>query len=346
MYTTDQVKPYLQHNDSIVGNGAIQYFAESFQYPSGLTEDVLDRVRRSSNPDSIYLHLAYPFPKTAATAAEIVDLLGKASLKGNTRIHLTQMLLASEPSLLSPLLDKLKALSPDAGNKAEEHIRIGQLGQSELKEAFEQMILASRGLDYGDLEFDYLDYMAGEAAKKSAFSPEEILNKLESAEPDDTENYESVYFAQLAGRMKLSSAVPILIDYLGASNDLLAEQACDALVRIADDAIVDKIAARYASEQDDYFKLYAADCLGRIPVPAAESAVIGLLQKEKNMTHATKFAGSLCFMGSKQSIPVVAKLIEAGYDDEFLDLREPLYINCVMNEVHLPQLDVWRKTFL
>lgn len=346
MYTPDQVKPYLHHNDSIVSNGAIQYFAESFQYPKGLTEELIAKVSEGLLPDAIYLHLAYAFPQTAATASEILDLLSKGTVKGNSRIHLTQMLLGSDSAILSPLLDKLKQLSPDAGIKAEEHIRIGQMNPQELKEAFEQMIAASRGLDYGDLEFDYLDYMASEVAKKAAFTPDEVIDKLDSAEPDNTENYEPVYFAQVAGRMKLKAAVPQLIDFLGASNDLLAEQACDALVRIASDEAVSKLAARYQTEQDDYFKLYAADCLGRIPAPSAESAVIGLLQKERNLTHATKLAGSLCFMGSKQSIPVVAKLIETGYDDEFLDLREPLYINCIINDVSLPQLEGWRKTFL
>lgn len=346
MYTTTQVQPFLLHQDPIISNGAIQYFAETFQYPKGLMQDVLAKVQSSSNPDSVYLHMAASFPQTPETAAKIIDMLSDPEFKGNSKIHLTQILLGASPELLAPLLEQIKEISRDAATKVEEHIRIGQMEKAELKTAFEQMIAASRGLDYGDLEFDYLDYITAEAAKKEALTADEVIEKLDSTDPDDTQNYESVYFTQLAGRMKLTAAVPRLIEYLGAANDLLAEQAADALVRIGTDEIVSKLAARYESEQDDYFKLYAADCLGRIPAPSAESAVISLLQKEKNLTFATKLAAGLCFMGSKESIPVVAKLIEAGYDDEFLDLREPLYINCVINEVELPELEAWRKSFL
>ncbi|WP_223070391.1 HEAT repeat domain-containing protein [Paenibacillus caui] len=346
MHTSEQVIPYLQHDDSIVSNGAIQYFAETFNYADGIMKLLLSKLRSSANPDQTYLHMAYQFPQTSSTVAEIMDMLRSGSVKGNARVHLAQILLNSAPTLLEPVLESLQTFSPETAAKAEEHIRIGQLNQGELKAAFEQMLAASRGLDYGDLEFDYLDYLVNEIVKKQAISSKQVMKKLDGADPADPGNYEAVYYAQLAGKMKLSAAVPILIEYLAADNDLLAEQACDALVRIGTEDVITRLAARYETEQDDYFKLYAADCLGRIPLPSAEMSVIRLLQKEKNLTHATKLAGSLCFMGSKQSIPVVAKLIEAGYDNDFLDLREPLYINCVLNGVSLPQLEGWRRTFL
>ncbi|GGA38536.1 HEAT repeat domain-containing protein [Paenibacillus physcomitrellae] len=346
MYTSEQVKAYLTHKDDIVSNGAIQYFAESFNYTEGIMERVLDKLSGSLTPDRIYLHLVSSFPQSAETVSRMAKLLSKSSLKGNSRLHIQQTLLSSPPSLLEQVLAELQPLQDETSVKAEEHIRIGQMEPEQLRETLQQMIEASRGLEYDDLEYDYLDYLVNVAISKQALTPEYVISKLEQADPEDTANYESVYYTQAAGKMKLASAVPLLIDYLASTNDLLAEQACDALVRIGSEDVVSRLAERYAKEQDDYFKLYAADCLGRISDPAAEPAVLSLLQKERNLTHATKLAASLCFMGSKQSIPVITKLIESGYDDDYLDLREPLYLNCVMNEVELPQLLEWRKTFL
>ncbi|WP_138494073.1 HEAT repeat domain-containing protein [Paenibacillus pinistramenti] len=346
MYTSEQVKAYLTHTDPIVSNGAIQYFAESFNYTDGIMELVLDKLGSSGQPDQVYLHLAYQFPQTPSTVARMADLLTSSALKGTSRLHLQQILLNSPPALLEPVLPKLQGLQDETGVKAEEHIRIGQLSAEELRETLQQMIEASSGLEYEDLEYDYLDDLINEAVRRQALTPEFVLEKLDQADPGDTSNYESVYYAQAAGKLKLETAVPVLIDYLFSTNDLLAEQACDALVRIGTEKVVNQLAERYAKEQDDYFKLYAADCLGRISHPAAESAVLALLQKERNLTHATKLAAALCFMGSKQSIPVVARLIEAGYDDDYLDLREPLYICCILNETELPQLAEWRESFL
>jgi hypothetical protein len=346
MYTAEQVKAYLTHQDDIISNAAIQYFAETFHYADGIMESLLDKLEQVPDPDTMYLHLAYPFPQTSDTVQRITNLLTQGTIKGSAGLHLQQILLHAPAPLLKTVSARLNTLQDETGVKAEEHIRIGQLGAEELRELLNQMLEASKGLDYADLEFDYLEYLVNEAVRTSALSPEYVIETLNQVDPEETDDYRAVYYVQAAGKMQLSAAVPLLIEYLGSANDLLAEQACDALVRIGSKEIVDHLAERYAHEQDDYFKLYAADCLGRIPVAEAEPAVLSLLQQERNLTHVTKLAAGLCLMGSKSSIPVVAQLIEVGYDDEYLDLREPLYINCIMNNIELPQLTEWRKTFL
>ncbi|AWB43992.1 hypothetical protein DCC85_06990 [Paenibacillus sp. CAA11] len=343
MFTPEQVKPFLLHPDALVSNGAIQYFAESYQYTDGIMELVLDKLRRTENPGSVYLHWAIHFPQSSQTVAEIVKLLLSDDLKDMQKDLLSQILLSSSPRLLEQVSSELEHLPEEIRTKAQVHMGIASLSAEELTAAFEQMLEASRGLDYGDLEYDYLDYLITQMVQTGALAELQVIGKLKDHNREDLEDYTTAYYAQAAGRMKLESAVPLLIEFLTSENDLLVEQSLDALVRIGGDEVIARLTSRYEQEADDYFKLYAAEALGRMSASSAESSLLQLLQKERNLTHATKLASGLCRLGSAQSVPVVAKMIEMGFDDEYLDLREALYINCIMNQVEIPELSRWRK---
>lgn len=118
------------------------------------------------------------------------------------------------------------------------------------------------------------------------------------------------------------------------------------MVRIGTDAVVTAVTEHYVRNREhEYFGLYASDVFGKIKLPSSEAALLGLLPEEENLTNATKLADGLCEIGSVQGIPLIRQLVETGYDELYLNLKQSLYAHCIISGQPLPELEVWKEEF-
>lgn len=343
MLRPEQVKPFISHPDILVSNAAVRYFSESFMYDAELLPPVLEKLRQVKKDETFYLHYAYNFPKTAETNAEIFELLRSKTIDSNTKYHLAQILIRSEAELLESMVADLSQFSNPLGELAKERIQIARLSNEDLWESFEQFLKESYGLDYSNPRHQYGRAVVHELAKRNIVNPDRIMEAFESYDPDDYDSFDAIYFTQLAGEMRLEKTIPLLCDFLSSDDDLLLEHSVSALVRIGTTSVIDELTQRYERETEGDFRLFASGVFGKIKLQASEDALLKLLPLDQDLTYATILADGLCELGSSKGIPVVLEMVENGYDKGYLDLRESLYVNCIMNDVDLPDLQLLRQ---
>ncbi|NGZ73803.1 HEAT repeat domain-containing protein [Saccharibacillus alkalitolerans] len=343
MFTPEQVKPFITHADPLVSNAAIRFLAETYKYPQDISALVLEKLVSAPHKEDVYLHLAGAFPQTKVTVQAMLHLLNAGLVTGNARVFLSRMLLGSDPELLKPVLPQIKTLDEDWYEEAAERVRVSDLSSEDVLRLFNEETRKNSGLDYGDIDYDKLDFLLSELIERELLQPRETMDELQDLYMKEPESIRTIYLIQAASKLKIAYVLPLLYDALKSDNDLLAEQAADALVRMGSDEVIEYLVKMYNEETDGFLLLAIADVFARILLPSSEEALIALLEKEDHFTRIAKLADGLCRLGSESAVPVVQELIKIGYDKDYVELKESIYVSCVMQGRALPELDQWRR---
>jgi len=345
MFTRELVKGFILHPESVVCNAALGYFAESFLYENDATlmPLVLERLRQQpKEARSVHLFHAYCFPQTEETVQGLVELIRSPAVDSDTKFHLYNILVRSDLPLLEPyttLIEKEREWK----KSIQDRIHIASLEDGRLTDEFEHFIKDCYGKYIDEFDSFYGDELVRELARRQCIASEGVLHKLDAYDPDDEMGYETIYFAQLAGELKLEAAVPSLCGFLGAEDDLLPVKAAEALVRIGTPSVIAALTERYSSASERDYRLFASDVFGKIKLPESETALLSLLPAEEDITFATKLADALCELGSAQGFPLVLRMVEEGYADGYLNLTQSLYAFCVISNTEHPLLPEWKR---
>jgi len=303
---------------------------------------VLTRFHKLDKDDTYYLHNAYRFPQTEETINDILSLIQSPGTSTTDRVHLKQILSHADIALLRQHRLAISALSKELQQMCKTRIEIADKQDEELWEACEEHFMGARGKYVNEIDTYYGESLIQELARRRYLDDEVVLQTLESYDPENLEEYETMYFIILAGEMKLHAAIPMLVEFLCTDDDVLPTTASDALIKIGSAEVVRLLEERYIQEEEGYYRLFAAYVFGHIKLPESEAALLRLLTIETDFEYATILANGLCQLGSSQGIPAVLERIRNGFARQTLDLRESLYINCVMNGVVLPELEQWK----
>lgn len=343
MFTAEQVKRFILHPELVVCNAALNYFSDSFLGETDVTlmPLVLERLRQSRGAEKIHLFHAYGFAQTEATVHELLELIQSPAIDDNTQYHLQLTFLNSDLRLLKPYLGELK-LDAHWNKRLQDRLKIAEMSNQELADDFESFIRSSYGKYVDEIDSFYGDELVRELSGRRCVDPHHVLQRLDAYNPDD-EGYETIYYAQLAGEMKLAAAIPQLCEFFGAEDDVLPVKAGESLVRIGTPAVVSALAEQYLASSAEFYRLYASDVFGNIKLPESEQALLELLPAEEDLTYATKLADGLCQLGSAKGFSRVQAMVEEGYDKGYLSLTESLYAYCVISGTEHPLLPKWRR---
>jgi len=343
MFNSEQVKRFILHPEAVVCNAALNYFGDSFLGENDVTlmPLVLERLRQTRDAERIHLFYAYRFAQTEETVRELLELIPSPTIDANTKYHLQMVLLNSDLRLLKPYLGELK-LNAKGNKRLQDRIKMADMTNEELADDFESFVRNSYGKYADAIDSFYGDELVRELSVRRCFNPEHVLQKLEFCNPDD-EGYETIYYAQLAGEMKLAAAIPQLCSFIGAEDDLLPVKAGESLVRIGTSAVVTALKDQYLASSAEYYRLCASHVFGNIKLPESEQALLELLPAEENLTYATKLADGLCRLGSAKGFPRVQAMVEEGYDRGYLSLTESLYAYCLISGTEHPSLPQWKR---
>lgn len=343
MFHSEQVKGFILHPEHIVCNTALRYFADSFLYENdtSLMPLLIDRLKQTKHAGAIHLFHGYRFPQTEETIRELLALSQLPSFDHNTRFHLENMLRESDLRLLTPYKEFI-ASDPLWKLRVQQKSDLANMDDRELVDAFRSFIEQSTGKYVNEFDTTYGDEIVKELSHRRCIDPDAVLQKLDAYNPADM-SYETPYYIQLAGAMKLEAAIPYLCGFLGADNDWLPEKAKEALVLIGTTSVVTTLTDLYFSAQEEYFRMYASDVFGRIKLPVSEEALLTLLPKEQHLTYATILANGLCELGSSKGFSLVQAMVEGNYDRGYMDLTRSVYAYCVISNTSHPSLSKWKK---
>ncbi|WP_269321863.1 SEC-C metal-binding domain-containing protein [Oceanobacillus salinisoli] len=195
--------------------------------------------------------------------------------------------------------------------------------------------------------FDFGKRIFKELIHRGEFDEEnywEIEAAIKEERDEEFFSFHGIYHVYLAGEQKVTSLIPQLTALLPREEeDFLLEEVLDALIKIGTPEVIPEV-EKYVTNEDS--SIFAIGVLENIKHPDAEEMLLHHFDQTTNISLKTLIAEALCRQLSTQAIPKVAALIEEGYDETLLDLKEPLYANCVINGVPHPKLEEWKKELL
>lgn len=340
MKSPEEVKPFLVHDDPFVRQFAVRYFDDLRSTDPDLMPLVLQAVKRSSDDERrTLLAFSTRFLLTQETLDEIVLLMIE---NPSLRDRCERLIIAAPANLLESNPKYISQLTPEMRKLADQRRALAGLDGQALLSRLKNHSESGRGRYIGDFDYHFGVYIARELAVRSDAPMDLIRQWVDTEYPDDYDGYDDIYGCVLAGMLRFEDMVPRLIGYLHWDDaDLLTEETAAALTRIGTEQIVESVASEF-QEGSWHYRLWATDVLGTIKHRASEQAALDLLRLEENEEIRTSLAEGLCKLLSVEGIPAVQQVLDRGYAEWMLDLREPLYVNCVMNGIDLPQLPQWK----
>ena len=152
-----------------------------------------------------------------------------------------------------------------------------------------------------------------------------------------------VFLVDLAGEMRLESAVPLIVSKLYEEGDVLNEDCVQALAKIGTDEAALKLAEGFGAAPFHY-RLHAADALGRIHSDVAVQKSLDLLQVEKDACVRGNLGLSLVSQFATEAVePVRQMVLKGDYEGTGVDLKGDLVHACQVMAVRFPEFDVWEK---
>jgi hypothetical protein len=152
----------------------------------------------------------------------------------------------------------------------------------------------------------------------------------------------------LAGEMRLKSAIPILVEHLSSEDLSLADSATTALIRIGTDATVKAIAKDWEDGSND-FRGSAADVLDKIHTDLSERKCLEFLDSEEEFDTAFSLASAvLSHFSFDGTEPIRDFLVidEEEWTPEHYDLKYHLVAAATIMGEKFPEYDAWHQDAL
>jgi hypothetical protein len=343
MIDRDHLKQFLLHEEQTVREFVAEYFEDSWDRGEDLMPLVLEACQLYGDEmNGLVLARASHFSLNQDSLLAVLRRLENAP-NANIAYHLNTVIAHAPGDLLAAheveILQSpnLYPTVPTCVRRRAEFIR---WSAEDLWMELQRFSNESRDAKYvGDIDHGYADDLIDELADRDLPTIQAICGLLVS--PDVEEEWLEIFLIDLAGVRRIREAIPAIVDKFRIDADYMLERAMHALARIRDPEAVHLISQTFEHE-DETFKLYTSDVLGKIKHPESEEAILGLLSTEEDLTIRTNLCYSLCQLFSERCIERVREEISWGYDESLVSLEDTLLDVAVVLGVSLPEADTWR----
>jgi SEC-C motif len=341
---SDQLKPFLVHEDRFIRRAASDYFADGWSRDPDLIPLILDACDRYGDKENLRgLSCCDRLLMNGQAFDRVLDHLAKTE-DGDAIYHLNRVivhlpgdLLAARqvdvlghPKLLREIIPQIRLRCDLAG-------WTGQKLWDELQEYARQ---SEDKKDTGGIDHGYVGALVDALARRDVPDDDTICRLLRSLESE--EGWLEIFLIDLAGARRIPDAVPALVDKFYIDTDYLLERSKVALARIGDAGAVRLIRTAYPTAPE-HFKHYTSGIFGDIKHEESEQAILGLLEVESDPTFRTILCVGLCDLFSERGFDVVRGEIASGYDAFYSSLEEHLLPVAEVLGIGLPEADSWRR---
>lgn len=345
MLTPQQVIPFLENEDWLVREHAIDYLAKAHDQGSATAEDiwrVWDRFGQHTwrNP----LAQLENFRQTDLSLRRALDLL-KMGVGEQTGWYLQRGIQRIDLALLDQHRGELLE-NAHLGTKLREHLKL-RLELSEAHLSLDELWgrLMAHGIEAGEATLDKVDLRVSERLIEAILRepgdvPERAVRLLSDPSVQD---WREIYAIELLGEARFAPALDVLAAKVEIDADYMRERAIDALVAIGSEAVVQR-ADTLMVHPEWHVRLFAHDLLERIKLPQSEAAVARLLEVEQDATVLATLGLSACMLVAEP--PLLARvrdLYAAGrMAEDFADIPEVLLGAGAMVGYQPPEATRWR----
>jgi hypothetical protein len=150
--------------------------------------------------------------------------------------------------------------------------------------------------------------------------------------------------AELAGRMRLEEAVPILLERLHEDDFDLSDSCQTALEWIGGDVVVRAIAGQW-QEAGEEFRMLGAETLEKIHTEVCAEKCLEFFRAEESPEVRDYLAHALLGNFVAAAVEPIRQMVGGaeGFDVEIMDLRHCLVAACTVMEVSFPEYERWHQ---
>ncbi len=360
--SVDHIRQGIVHPEWEVRDMSLGYFKESFSTDAAVMPRMIEAVGKYGWADACSPYSLYrPLQQSEATVRWLIEQLqlpcpdlDRERLWKCWMRFLSWQLNGAGVELLVPheqALESLETLDPECEESIQNRIAVAfmdpETGWRELESFCEQSAADYDPIDFADEDFHrFVEVILRDGPRFA----DRVLSLL--AEPDDEvydedpEYWMHVAATHLAGHLRLTAAVPRLIERLENDVDNDGQWYCyrcaDALIRIGTDDVIRAVAERFPEASWD-FRAVSARIFEGIHSESTVPSGLALVAAEPDDTLRALLADSLLYQFDSAVIEPVRDLILRGKcdDDEEQMIRRLVAVATVMN-VSVPELEPWR----
>jgi hypothetical protein len=171
-----------------------------------------------------------------------------------------------------------------------------------------------------------------------------ILEEDVADSEDGARELLQVFLIRLAGEMRLTSAVPPIIDALKQGDELREEQCGRALVQIGGDDVARSLSLEFPTAPSWEFQLAAANVLGNIHSDSVFDWVLELFNREEEISTKARLAEALLAQFKTEAVePVRQFILSMELDPEVAAAREALLGTSRVLGVDFPEREEWEE---
>ncbi len=311
MLTPEQVIPFLTHADPLVRGQAVTYFrgcadaapltADDFWAAIDRFADVGDLGPFGLRATRTYYSHMRGVPQTAASLHRLTEALSSDMADDDAESLAETAAAVAFPLLLAhrDLLLNCPDLPPDVRDRLERRLAVADYSADAVWDRL--MVLGLRGAASAEEDDDEeaADEEAAVLIEAAARHIDALADRAMSTlvDPRAEEDWRETFAVRVLGAARHGPAVAGLVDKLRVDDDVLVDEAVDALVRIGSAEVVAALVA-FAPGQPWDVRLYADDPLGRIKRPESEAGLLHLLSTEADDQIRGNLLFALCDLGS------------------------------------------------
>ncbi|MGE5191072.1 MAG: hypothetical protein ACM3U2_01130, partial [Deltaproteobacteria bacterium] len=360
--SVDQIRQGIVHPEWDVRDMALDYFRESFSTDPVVMPRLIEAVGTYGWVDACSPYTLYrPLRQSEATVHWLIEQLQlRCPEPDRERLwkcwmrFLSWQLNGAGVDLLVPherTLESLDSLDPECRESVQKRIAVAfmdpETGWRELESFCEQSAADYDPIDFADEDFHrFIEVILRDGPRFA----DRVLTLL--AEPDDDisdedpEYWMQVAATRLAGHLRLTAAIPRLIERLEDDVDTDGQWYCyrcaDALIRIGTDDVIRSVAERFPAASWDFRAVSSRVFEGIHSECSVEKGLHILNGQEDDTLRAYLSSGLLHQFDSAVIEPVRDLILRGKCDDQEEQLIRRLVAVSTLMNVSVPELDPWR----
>jgi len=350
-----KIKEAIVHPDRLARHEALLYFAGCYSRDVEVMPLAIKAIETYGHTRAFLqlYHLAQLVQSEETIEWAIRELHreeNKAEDRESYRHTLSQLLCSADPQML---ISRAEAIRQAPGFFKElvpgfqDWLQLAAWDADQCWNELERICTrAIRKQDAEEADFEHANRVARTLARHGERSVERILEHLNK----DIVNFETdpmawleILLVELAGEMRLESAIGLVVKKLHEEGDVLSEECVEALGKIGTDAAASAVAEGWLEASWEY-RLYATGALEGIHSDTTVRKCLELLPQEHDLSIKTGLADALLGQFADEGIEPVREMVnQQAYDSMHSDLmRKLLAVGTVMG-VTFPEYSDWKR---
>ncbi|WP_417389752.1 SEC-C metal-binding domain-containing protein [Gimesia sp.] len=355
----EQIKQAILHSELPIRSLALRYFTHSFSEDTTVMPLVIQVVEKYGREISIpFIRGGAGLPQTASTIEWCMEELRQNLVidQENLDDYRYAYALSNIITHADPLLTRTSELEilglpgflPELGSAFSERIHLLTEDAESLwnrlmnfcERENEKQYLSEMDLPHAYRLVEALGRCGGAVVVDRVLM---MLNEDVDYSEDDSRALMKGFLLRLAGELRLTAAVPSLIEALKEDDDWLNEESQRALVRIGGEVVAKAVSDEFPTAEW-HFRLYGSGVLEQLHTDLATRKCIEFFEEEPDETIITYLGQAALSNFSTEAIePVRQFILSNEIDPEILDLRESLISVSTVLGVEFSEYEAWKK---